>query len=127
MLRFLGVVLEQEEGFRSAVSVLRDGSAGAATGLAAEEHALRAAREAARRGVLCGSKDWSKDRGTIECGALPPFEESGVHIHVEVECGGLGAVEENGWKWVYAYALLDQLWESHLTRCSDVSNRQHQH
>ena len=122
MLKFLSVVLEQEEGFRSAVSVLRDGSTGATAGLAAEERALRAAREAVRRGVLCDSKV----RGKIECRALPPFEVSGVPIHIEAERAGLGAVEENGWKWVYAYALLDQLWESHLTRCSDVTNKQHQ-
>lgn len=124
MLKFLGVVLEQERGFRSVVEGI--GKKGGEEGEDEEERAARAVRAAVERGVLSGcgcggGNEWDAVR--VEYAQLPPFEESRVRIAVPEGGGaGLSAGQRNGRKWLHAYALLDQLWESHLARCPDVNN-----
>ena len=135
MLKFLGVVLEQERGFRSVVAGIRgegvvDGIARDDRSEEEEERAARAVRVAVERGVLsdgrseCGREcGCESDAARVEYALLPPFEESRVRIAVPEGGGaGLSAGQRNGRKWLYAYALLDQLWESHLARCPDVNN-----
>lgn len=118
MLKFLRVVLEQEQGFRSVVAGLA--GEGACAGRA-EERAAAAVEAAVGRGVLSGLGLGRGGAGHIECALLPPFEGSGVWVAVpEGLYAGLGAAQRNGCRWLYAYALLDQLWESHLARCLDV-------
>lgn len=122
MLKFLGVVLEQERGFRSVVEGI--GKKGGEEG-GEEERTARAVRAAVERGVLSGcgcggGKEWDAVR--VEYAQLPPFEESRVRIAVPEGGAGLSTEQRNGWKWLYAYALLDQLWESHLARCPEVKN-----
>lgn len=118
MLKFLRVVLEQEQGFRSVVAGLA--GEGACAGRA-EERAAAAVEAAVGRGVLSGLRLGRGGAGHIECALLPPFEGSGVWVAVpEGLYAGLGAAQRNGCRWLYAYALLDQLWESHLARCLDV-------
>lgn len=124
MLKFLSVVLEQERGFRSVVEGIGKEGGEEEYG-EEEERAARAVYAAVERGVLSGcgcgcggGNEWDAVR--VEYAQLPPFEESRVRIAVPEGGAGLSTGQRNGWKWLYAYALLDQLWESHLARCPDV-------
>ena len=128
MLKFLSVVLEQERAFRSVVARIREESEEEeeytwSGGCREEARAARAVRAAVERGVLSDDGNGNRDGDgaeCVECARLPPFEECRVRVAVPECVAALSAAQRNGWRWVYAYALLDQLWESHLKRCPDV-------